>query len=315
MVLTLAGPRLWILLKELTFHLSQKFSGRVRSRSGPGPRVPLISRERDSLNSNRREANFLNRIWTRARLENEVLPVIEESHSELGAARDLITYPLAELRRNRIELTTDEGHIQEASNDISSFPFRSILAIWSNFMKRPTEIIVSFTVSLVLIGVFVGESTGTVLSANIVGNTMAIASTKRCFAPDYGKTSLRATAYVDQCYHAAAGTEGCNYFYTQSLGFKEEVVDTCPFAGDICTLLDKPAIKFDTGYLSATLLGINTPKQYQFRRVSFCAPVLNDQPRSLYESDNLNFTTPSEANGEELRSVGFSVRYHFLSLL
>ena len=88
---------------------------------------------------------------------------------------------------------------------------RTLLRLWSNFLKHPFDIVVPILLSNFFIGIFVAESTGTALSARIIGDSTALSDSSRCFAPNITRFSQRALAYVDRCYHTALGTEGCDF--------------------------------------------------------------------------------------------------------
>ena len=107
MALTLAGPRLWILIKAFnvgiyqTFrrscrtlfgpHNIRAFPGIVLSSISPHPRIPNSSAAQHHSRSGHGNPSHS-------------LTVMEESHSELGAARDLTSDALRQLQATQIEL-------------------------------------------------------------------------------------------------------------------------------------------------------------------------------------------------------------------
>ena len=265
--LTLAGPRLWILLKAFGFWI-----------------LDLIRKLPSCRFSQARRQQYGSR-WAWCR--NNILPTTEESHSELGAALTLANMAMHDLRRNRVELTATNEHAMDPQQGNSGSLLGPLLRLWENFMKKPLDIIVPLLLSLLFIGVFVAESTGTVMSARIVGDSTALSDSPRCFAPN-DTFSSRALAYVDQCYHAALGTEGCNFFYNQSLSYGEKITSECPWLGFRCFNGSKAAIAFDTWYVHLRYLGINSVERYVFRRWAVCAPMITNPRRPAWEGTNVS---------------------------
>ena len=264
--LTLAGPRVWILLKEFAFWIL----GLLRTL----PSYAMFQARGQRYGSR----------WAWCR--NIVLPATEESHSELGAATTLATVAMHELRRHRLELpTSNEDAMGPRRNSILRLT-EMLFGFWNNFLKHPFDIIIPVVLSLLFIGIFVAESTGTVLSANIVGDSTAMSDSPRCFAPNMTGSPDRVLAYVDQCYHAALGTEGCNFFYNQSIRYREERTSRCPWLGFRCFNGTNTAVAFDTDYIRIKHLGINFPERYIFRRWAVCAPMITNPPRFAWKGTN-----------------------------
>ena len=162
---------------------------------------------------------------------------------------------------------------------------------WNNFVQQPTDIACSVILAAILMAVFVAENSGIILSACIVSNNVAIASSQKCSIPmnppffvscstcsptlaqdPSGSNSLadRAATYAKQCYHTAVtSTAGCNYFYNQSLSYRQKLNESCPFTADHCL---SPAYTLDTGLVDAKYLGINTRSKYAIRRRTTCVP-------------------------------------------
>ena len=281
MALTLAGPRLWILIKAFMMYVYNVFL-RYRHiwirRTVPGaPRFPL-----SLLSNSQTKCTSLPRLSAaspRNHLPSHTLDLTEDSHSELGAARDLIGDTLTQLMADQIELLADHLSLAKliSKRRICHSFCCKVSKIWTNFLRQPFEVAIRILLSALLIGIFVAESSGSVLSANIVTDTTALASSPRCYAPRYrADTSMRAAAYSQQCYNASLGAEGCNYLYNQSLAYAEESKNGCPWKGGICGLRGSAAISFDTGYVLAKYLGINAPERYLFRRRATYTPLIPD---------------------------------------
>ena len=304
MALTLAGPRIWILLKAFVSWLhdllaSQKAVGACRHirLMMPWKAYSIITRSRTTRGS---ECGH-RRSW----FKNNVLPVAEESHSELGAARDLIALAMDELRTDRIELPDDSNSNTWDARGIRNHRLNKP---WRKFLERPLDIILPLLLSVVLIGVFVAESTGAILSANIVGDSTAMSYSSRCFAPPDGRdTRGRAKAYIQQCYHAPQGTEGCNFFYNQSVRYEESFSDICPFRGFQCTSKPKSAISFDTGHIDANYVGINSPKRLSFRRRAVCSPIIPRNGTGPADGSAANFNARGQDYYHRLNGPGFSI--------
>lgn len=178
MALTLAGPRLWILIKRFGIWLYDHARA-SRSHHTTRKYFRLCLPIRESGNASLRSQD-----------RSQDLEIIEESHSELSASTKLITGILRRLRP-RIELSSQA----EALNyrRLRSQYAGKIMSVWNNFLRRPMDIVTAFLLSIAFIGIFVAESSGSVLSAGIVSDTTALASSRRCFIPkQYSDVSQRA---------------------------------------------------------------------------------------------------------------------------
>lgn len=93
--------------------------------------------------------------------------------------------------------------------------------------------------------------------------------------------------YARNCYHTELGTNGCNFFYNQSIAYTENHWQKCPFISEICANGSNSAMILDTGLVDAKVVGINSPAHLQFRRTTACAPLRID-------GEMLNLTILSE---------------------
>ena len=212
-----------------------------------------------------------------------MFPAVDESHSELGAATMIALIAMQELRRNPPRLA-DGGDLNDINRrrKVQGIYTRSVW-IWSSFLKHPLDIIVPIILSIICVAIFVAETTGIVLSANIIGNSVALSDSPRCFAPNRTGSPL---AYVDQCYHAPSGTEGCNFFYNQSIRYQETLASFCPWQGFRCFNMTNNTVIFDTGYVDSKNLGLNSPQNFQLRRWAVCAPIVTNPPRPVRAGTN-----------------------------
>jgi len=272
MALTLAGPRLWIIIKEFACYLCQYLYDFFRG----------------------------TRFWSNGP-ESHNIEIVRESRSQLGAARELIRGTSRQLNPSRIELRDESLDRSRGHHDSGNpRPWHYIRRIWDNLLWQPIDVLVSIILSAMFIGIFVAEASGNALSANIISDTTAIPSTSRCYAPRERNWELkaRAASYSDQCYGAAEGADGCNFLYSQKIAYTELANNFCPFAQHYCALPSEPAYTFDTGYVDARHVGINSLNKYFFRRTTICAPVTSEawcmSYRSGHESpEDYNVSKPT----------------------
>ena len=263
MALTMAGPRLWILIKAFFFWAVGFYEKRSPfTRTGSiRSNLPLTASS-STINPNQHDVPL------RDFAMGDGYDTIKDSHSELGAAVDLIRGVWNLLQIGRISLSTK--HSLNYQGQRSS----KIRRFWNNFLQQPVDILVSLLISAALIGLFVAQSTGSILSASIVSDTTALVLSDKCDLGNFSPSrNSRALAYVKKCYHTRLGAEGCNDFYNQSITYTEKTNQTCPFLDQTCVLGKDSAIAFDTGFIDGKFLGINAAKRYQFRRKSLCAPL------------------------------------------
>lgn len=253
--LTLTGPRLWILIKALLFSVVDMYKRHLTRRRG----LPTSS-----------NIALQNRAAHLTHLENENLETTRTSHSELGAALSLLKNLWNHLGSGRIGLPA--GLVSRRKKWT-----KTVSRIWTNLIQRPFDIIASIFLSALFVGIFVAESSANVLSANIVSDTTALVSSAKCTFHSYSRCLLptggAALSYSQQCYQAPLGADGCNFFYNQSIGYKEKSEDICPFAWPLCIKARNSTLTFDTGLVDASTIGVNSATQFQFRRTSTCAPL------------------------------------------
>ena len=272
--LSLATPRLWILIKAFILWVCclYRCHGNQQNIAVTPMPIPL-----SSLSVSQTQIIYQNHPAPLSFPES--LIVTEQSRSELGAARDLLRYVWAQLASRAIHLQESSGFDQRLAFCKYRLPI-----LWSNFRQPVVDIATSLILSLIFIGIFVAESSGSVLSAGIVSDNVALSTSLHCKTRAqyshqgdiFGAEALQPFSYSDQCYGAEDAADGCNYFYNQSLSFTERHNDECPFDGDVCLRGSNSAYTLDTGQIEAKYLGINSAKRYQFRRSTTCAPVVTD---------------------------------------
>lgn len=298
MTLTLVGPRLWVLIKAFSFWAIGIYERRLLSTRTDHVQsdFPLTSSSAASVNPTPYD------LPPRNLALSDRCAAIENSHSELGAALDLIRSVWNLLRAGCIELFSNNSPEDQGQTLIN------IRRSWKNFLRQPVDILMSLLISAALIGLFVAESSGSLLSASIVSDTTALASSSKCAPLPHGSNLSpfsRAAAYATKCYDAEHGADGCNYFYNQTISYAEKSNQTCPFLGQTCVWGRNSAVAFDTGLIDAKILGINAAKRFQFRREMLCAPLVPDGGFIRFTETDRKITFSAKSG----HITGSSVRY------
>ena len=290
------SSRTWILIKALLLWIHTRICRWRQGRSlAPGRRL-LPSEEVSSTSCNDTSSPL-------TRLEDDhyqLLPLppadlldsnmstIGNSHSELGAARNLLQSLWLQINEGALTLSEDSNDSNTASVP-SRRTKKKYARIFSRYLencqRHLAEIALSIFLFTLFCTIFVAESAGSVLSAIIVGDTTALIQSSRCAIPpdSYAQSASlqsRAAAYADRCYDSTAENRQagnlCNYYYNQSLAYKTKSNATCPFAGQTCAQGRSAAFALDTGYIDASYLGFNSGRRLTFRRETTCAPLLAD---------------------------------------
>lgn len=229
MALTLSGPRLWILIKRLAIQAYRRLS-----RSHPRMESHLNHRMDSSPSS---------------------LDIIEESHSELSASLRMMTNMVRQLRP-RIELPhiLESLTVAQSENALLQWVDRA----WNILLKHPLDLLVPLILAVIFVGIFVAGASGSVFSAKITSDTVALANSQHCFPPKRGLTRQKAYAkdilYGQQCFHQPSGTEGCGYFFQQDIPFIEKMVKECPWSDDTCDTLYSNFVLIMSFYISAPIV-------------------------------------------------------------
>ena len=248
MVLTLSGPRLWILIKALLLWSYEAY--RKRSSHGVArmvARIPLIlqssfsnAASHHTLESLPQNQHELTACYSRSPDHplDHAMASTAGSRSELGAARGIIINTLNQIFSRRVKLVTSSATPSTCYEGIRTCLRRlskRIHSSWENLLRQLTEVIASLSLSMLFSAIFVAESSGSVFSARIITDTIALVASKRCFLPyyslkfdrknnhysynagyydaGYASIALRqAASYSQNCYNADRGKDGCNYF-------------------------------------------------------------------------------------------------------
>jgi hypothetical protein len=87
---------------------------------------------------------------------------------------------------------------------------------------------------------------------------------------------MRAGQYGRDCYghRSVTSPAQCAFFDNQTISYEVLKGQDCPFADrDICAGGGYTAVRFSTGLVEASVLGINSPKAPKFNRTTVCVPL------------------------------------------
>ena len=161
----------------------------------------------------------------------------------------------------------------------------------------------------VLFGLFVAQAIAGVLSAKIASDKAGLSSSQHCgiwqFDENAGEEAAdrddrynyqneaRASQYARTCYNSLDPTDpfSCRVLYNQSIAYTTKTHQLCPFASsELCHDGLYSAVSFDTGYVDASVIGINSLKTYKFRRATSCSPLNMSEPYVVRSSQGTNGT-------------------------
>ena len=200
--------------------------------------------------------------------------------------------------------------ILDSAESSREFAWNCVRYVLKGSKNNSESIAVILFIILVFIGVFVAWATVGVLSANIASDGVGLSSSKHCglwqFDDDAGDEAAyrddlnnhrkeeRSSEYARNCYSTADAidTLSCRIFYNQSIGFESKRRQKCPFpSSELCYDGLYSAATFDTGYIDASIIGINAPVTHKFRRRSACSPLNMSEPyiRKSQETDDSSY--------------------------
>ena len=161
----------------------------------------------------------------------------------------------------------------------------------------------------VLFGLFIAQAIAGVFSAKVASDRAGLSSSQNCgiwqFDENAGgeaadrddlsnyQKEARASQYARTCYNSPNPTEpfSCGIFYNQSIAYTTRTHQPCPFAStELCHDGLYSAISFDTGYVDASTIGINSPATYKFRRTTSCSPLNMSEPYVLRSPPDIKGT-------------------------
>ena len=167
--------------------------------------------------------------------------------------------------------------------------------VTKNLIEDPKAFISILTGMILLFAICIGLQVMAICSNHIIRGTAATLRNGQCAyslvrwesgwdwlheaTPSDFYTGLTnsAIAYSKACHSANSTATQCQDLLTPTIPYDTTSDDDCPFpAQDLCKLGRKSALTFDTGFLDAKIIGINTASHFEFRRRSTCAPVMDN---------------------------------------
>lgn len=168
---------------------------------------------------------------------------------------------------------------------------------------------IAIVVITVLFGLFVAQAIAGVFSAKIASDRAGLSSSQHCGIWQFNENAggeaadrddlnnyhkeARASQYAKTCYTSPDPTDpfSCKVFYNQSIAYTTKTLQSCPFASsELCHDGLYSAISFDTGYVDASVIGINSPATHKFRRTTSCSPLNMSEPYVRPSSSGTNGT-------------------------
>lgn len=168
---------------------------------------------------------------------------------------------------------------------------------------------IMIVVTTVLFGLFIAQAIAGVFSAKIASDRAGLSSSQHCGIWQFNENAggepadrddlnnyqkeARASQYARTCYNSPDPTDplSCKVFYNQSIAYSTKTYQPCPFASsELCHDGLYSAISFDTGYIDASVIGINSPTTHKFRRTTSCSPLNMSEPYVLRSSPDTNGT-------------------------
>ena len=254
--------------------------------------------------------DVLYRVWSKIQLRSE-RPTDSSSgeHQPLVPEQPRVDYGAAsQTNTSRAENPKDILAKAESSRDAAWEFFQYVLKGGPRPLKYQTTYII--IVTTLLFGLFVVWTIAGVFSVRIATDRAALASSEFCGIwrfdekageeADYrddlenSRKEALASQYARNCYNSVDAVKalGCSFFYNQSIAFTTKSRQRCPFEPfSLCHDGLYSAVTFDTGYVDASLIGINTPVTNQFRRKTTCSPLTMTEPYVRRETpEGSNYT-------------------------
>ena len=304
--LTLALPRLYIILKWLLLALA-KFWRRIHvfDISSTGQR--LLRRFLDKMpGMNIHRSVFVDTNETplelghgdtpRDRYQDQRLFVgIQETLQSSATSEDAVSrLACRHLAMPRLTVGSDGGRLN------------SLLQLIENVKEEPRAFASILAFMLLLFAIYIGIQAMAISSSFIIGDSAAVISEGRCAYSvaywdddwDLNPSSVRsgfwgdlselAIEFEQTCYSGRPLVIPCRGVLTPNLPYLSQNGTRCPFPEPtMCKLGEWSAFTLDTGYLNPKMLGINARTNFEFRRLTVCAPINNNDTflRVSYPSD------------------------------
>lgn len=90
-----------------------------------------------------------------------------------------------------------------------------------------------------------------------------------------GQKEIRAGEYGRDCYgtRPVVGFDRCTFFNNQTIPYRVEIDQPCPFANASFCWGTYKAVRFTTDLVQASVIGLHSSKQPSFRRSTTCVPL------------------------------------------
>jgi hypothetical protein len=201
------------------------------------------------------------------------------------------------LHREHSDPTRTYNHSHSARKTGSGF-FKTIL-LFLKGEEKPTasQWTTIVVIATIIFMAFVAHTLAGIFSTKVATDRAALSSSEYCgiwmFDDRAGKEAEgrddllgyakedRAGQYAQNCYDTpnSGYANGCEYFYNQSIAYSVKTQQLCPFrSAELCHHGLYSAATFDTGLVDVSVIGINSPIRYQFRRRSTCSPLNMSEP-------------------------------------
>jgi hypothetical protein len=168
--------------------------------------------------------------------------------------------------------------------------FAEIFKLCKSFSSHWKEILFKSALALCFLTLFTSSTLAGIFSANVVLDSVALCKSPWCgfwgaiqgLGPKTGSTLLMiskekqsaAAAQAAKCYRESSSNNGCNGLISRSVPYTRDSAALCPFNGDVCVGGVSDAVRFDTGFQNAAVLGVNSAETFLFRRSTTCAPII-----------------------------------------
>lgn len=179
---------------------------------------------------------------------------------------------------------------------------RGLYRILRNIVEEPKSAGLIFILVLIFFAVFIGLQVIAISSGFIIGDSIAHIQKGSCayyvisgncgggvdyirwFSGHHNHHSLLTESALD--YKAAFyDIDNSKYSFTPALTASTHAIphntrveNSCPFLDrGMCKYKNNTALVMDTEFLSARLLGINSPRQFEFRRQTSCSPIVDTE--------------------------------------
>ena len=215
-----------------------------------------------------------------------------------GEAQPLLTQPAQEygIRAQSNPPTLEHSVVCAKSSRETFLRFGQYILQYGTPTKAETAAM--FVITILMFAAFVAINVAGIFSVKIASEGIGISSSDECGIWEFDKRSeddiiyreqlydhlqeSKSSQYARNCYASAepeATLGTCNVFYNQSIAYKAKSRQICPFASsELCLDGLYSAVAFDTGYVSAGVIGVNSPHPPIFRRKTTCSPLNETYP-------------------------------------